>query len=298
MSHHKSASNAGDKPRRKKVTTHTIAVKKRRGTPITMVTAYDVSSARMVDEAGIDMILIGDSLAMVMLGHDNTVSITLDDMILHCRSVARGSEYPMRVGDLTFMSYNVSIEEAVRNAGRLLKEGYADAVKLEGGAAMVETVRAITNAGIPTIGHIGLTPQTLSQLGGYRIQGKSAESAHKLYKDAHALQEAGCIAIVLELVPEPVAAHISQSLSIPTIGIGAGVGCDGQVLVYHDMLGLLDVVHPRFLKRYANLSEQIVTALRTYGDEVRARTFPAPEHTYEIDPDALAEFKKLVEEDR
>lgn len=282
--------------KRKKVTVGTLRVKKRKQKPITMLTAYDYSSALLADRAGVDMILVGDSLAQVMLGMDDTVSLTLDEMLHHCRAVARGARYALTVGDMPFMTYQIDPKEAVRNAGRIMKEGRMEAVKLEGGAEIAETARAITNAGIPVVGHVGFTPQSVSQLGGYRIQGKSADSAYKLYQDSLALQEAGCIAIVLELVPTKIAELISKNLTTPTIGIGAGVHCDGQVLVYHDVLGILDGHPKRFLKQYANLSTTITDALGNYIADVKNRQFPTDEHGYPVDAHVAAELQKCIED--
>ena len=281
---------------RKKVTIRSIHRKKRSGTPITMLTAYDFSSATLCDRAGVDIVLIGDSLAQVMLGMEDTVSLTMDEMLVHCRAVARAARHSFLAVDMPFMTYNITREETIRNAGRLIQEGRAQAVKIEGGSEMTETVRAITRAGIPVIGHIGFTPQTISQLSGYRIQGRSGSDAYDLYQDALALQEAGCIAIVLEMVPARVAEQISNALMIPTIGIGAGAGCDGQVLVYHDMLGLIDMTLPRFVKQYANLNGTILSAITSYVDEVENRTFPSEEHTYPIKDAEFEQFVELVNE--
>ncbi len=294
MSHHSSQDLLT--PRRKKVTIRTLNKKKRDGVPITMVTAYDYTSAVVVDRSGMDMVLVGDSLAQVMLGHDDTVSVTLDEMLIFQRAAAKGLPHTFRVGDMPFGSYEISPQEALRNAMRIMKEGRMEAVKLEGGAERAETVRTITNAGIPVVGHIGLTPQTLSQMSGYRIQGRTGQSAFKLYEDALALQEAGAIAIVLELVPTRVARYISGKLTIPTIGIGAGNGCDGQVLVFHDMLGLNPGHSPRFLKHYAALNEIVQDAFGTYIDEVESRTFPTETHSYPIKDDAFDQFIELVDE--
>lgn len=230
------------------------------------------------------MILVGDSLGMVVLGYDSTVPVTMEEMLHHCRAVARGANRAFLVGDMPFMSYQADTAEAVRNAGRLLKEGSMDGVKLEGGREMAATITAIVNAGIPVQGHIGLTPQTISKLGGYRVQGKTAASAAELLDDALALEEAGCFSIVLEAVPAVVADRVTARLSIPTIGIGAGSGCDGQVLVFHDILGLYDALQPRFVKEYVNLRQTIIEAFRTYDREVKARQFPQDEHTYEMKP--------------
>lgn len=267
---------------RKKITLFDINKRKTDGTPITMMTAYDYSAAILVDQAEMDMILVGDSLAMVMLGHTNTNTVSMDDMIYHCRAVSRGAQYAFLVGDMPFMSYQADAAEAVRNAGRFLKEAGMDAIKLEGGQAVADTVRAIVRAGIPVMGHIGLTPQAASQLGGFRVQGRTSEAGQKLLEDALAMQTAGCFAVVLEAVPVPVATAISQRLQIPTIGIGAGAGCDGQVLVYHDLLGLFDRFQPRFVKPYANLRQVITDALTAYKEDVQARRFPGKEHTYNM----------------
>ncbi len=280
--------------RHKKITIHTLQMNKEKGVPITMVTAYDYSSAMLVDNAQMDMILVGDSLAMVMLGLDSTVSMTMEEMLHHCRAVSRGAKTAFLVGDMPFMSYQPSLADAIGNAGRFLKEAGMDAVKLEGGEEVASTIRAIVDAGVPVVGHIGLTPQTVSQLGGYRVQGKTAVSAQTLLQDAHALEEAGCFAIVLEAVPTAVATAISQRLTIPTIGIGAGAGCDGQVLVYHDMLGLFDKFLPKFVKEYAQIGEIIHDALVTYRQEVVAGTFPAEEHTYEMNQGEERSFLKSL----
>ncbi|RMG90406.1 MAG: 3-methyl-2-oxobutanoate hydroxymethyltransferase [Chloroflexi bacterium] len=280
---------------RKKITIQYLQNKKEKKQPITMLTAYDYSSAMLVDRAEIDMILVGDSLGMVMMGLDSTVPVTMDEMIHHCKAVARGAQYAFMVGDMPFMSYQADIAEAVRNAGRFLKEAGMDAVKLEGGSEVTDTVKAIVRAGIPVMGHIGLTPQSISKLGGYRVQGKTAESALRLLQDALALEAAGCFSIVLEAVPAPVATEISRHLRIPTIGIGAGAGCDGQVLVYHDLLGLFDRLSPRFVKQYANLSKIITEALTAYRQDVETGQFPAEEHTYPIDENELATFQAAVQ---
>lgn len=255
-----------------------------------MLTAYDYSSARLVDAAGMDMILVGDSLGMTMMGLDSTVPVTMEEMLHHCRMVARGAKNAFLVGDLPFGSYETTPVEAVKNAIRLLKEAGMHSVKLEGGAEMGETIAAIVQAGIPVMGHIGLTPQSVSMLGGYRVQGKTAESAQALLADALALQEAGCFGIVLEAVPAGVAEAITQKLDIFTIGIGAGAGCSGQVLVYHDILGLTDTHHARFVKLYANLNETITSALQSFRDEVATGVYPAGEHTYPMKNSELTRF--------
>ncbi len=279
---------------RKKTTILSLQKLKDEHMPITMMTAYDYSSAMLVDRAGMDLILIGDSLAMVMLGRDSTVSVTMEEMLHHARAVAQGAQYAFLVGDMPFMSYQPSIPEAIRNAGRFLKEAGMDAIKLEGGHEVADTIRAIVDAGVPVMGHIGLTPQTVSQLGGFRVQGKTAVSAQTMLEDAHALEDAGCFAIVLEAVPASVATVISKHLTIPTIGIGAGAGCDGQVLVYHDMLGLFDKFVPKFVKQYAHVGDIILEALENYRDEVQSGTFPASEHTYPMEQTEEETFLKSL----
>ncbi|MFW6042088.1 MAG: 3-methyl-2-oxobutanoate hydroxymethyltransferase [Chloroflexota bacterium] len=279
----------------KKTTILDLKKKKADGTLITMLTAYDYPSALAVDRAGIDIILVGDSLAMVVLGLDSTVPVTMDEMLHHCRAVARGAKRAFLVGDMPFLSYQADISEAIRNAGRFLKEAGMESVKLEGGREATTVIRAIVDAGIPVMGHIGLTPQSISKLGGYRVQGKQAKDARRLLDDALALEQAGCYSIVLEAVPAPVAEVISRHLSIPTIGIGAGGGCDGQVLVYHDMLGQFDRFTPKFVKKYADLNQTISDALQTFAHEVLNREFPAPEHCYEIDEAELQAFLSDVE---
>ena len=264
---------------KKKVTTQTFLKKKTGHEPITMMTAYDYPAALFVDQSGIDSILVGDSLGMVVLGYETTLPVTMEDMLHHCKAVARGASRALLIGDMPFMSYQASVQEAVHNAGRFLKEAGMDAVKLEGGRERLEAVRAIVDAGIPVIGHLGLTPQSVHALGGFRVQGKTAKTALRIYEDAIMLQEAGCFSIVLESIPAQLAQRISDDLEIPTIGIGAGAACDGQVLVVHDALGMFDRFTPRFVKQYVNLSPMILHALETYHNEVRERSFPAPEHS-------------------
>ena len=282
----------------KKTTILDIQSKKKRGVPVTMMTAYDYTSALLVDQAGIDVILVGDSLGMVVLGLESTVPVTMDEMLHHCRAVARGTRRGLLVGDMPFMSYQADLSEAIRNAGRFMKEGRMDSVKLEGGQAVADTVTAIISAGISVMGHIGHTPQSASKLGGYRVQGKSAADALRLLDDALALQDAGCYSIVLEAVPAPVAQAISERLTIPTIGIGAGAGCDGQVLVYHDLVGMFDRFTPKFVRRYAEVGETISLALRSFAEDVEDRRFPTDEHTYFIDESELREFHELLEQQR
>ncbi len=267
---------------RKKVTLPDLFKKKEQGSPITMLTAYDYPLAQAVDRAGIDLILVGDSYGMVVLGYNSTVPVTMEQMLTACQAVARGAHSAFLIGDMPFMSYQADVAEGVRNAGRFIKEGNMDAVKLEGGKEVAATARAITGAGIPVMGHIGLTPQSISQLGGYRTQGTTAAAARELLDDALALQDAGCFALVLEKVPDRVAEFITQRLHIPTIGIGAGAHTDGQVLVIHDLLGLFDRFLPKFAKQYAQLHGLIGQALAEYKTEVETRAFPAPEHTFAI----------------
>ncbi len=275
---------------RKKFTLLALKQKYTRGEPITMVTAYDYPTALAVDEAGLDMILVGDSLAMVMLGYESTLPVTMDDMIRHAQAVRRGAKHPFLIGDMPFLSYQTDAAEAVRNAGRFLKEADMDAVKLEGGSEVAPIAQAIVRAGIPVMGHIGLTPQSVSMLGGFRVQGKTAESANALLGDALALQAAGCFSIVVESVPFRVGEWLTRKLSVPTIGIGAGTGCSGQVLVFHDLVGLFDRFTPKFVKQYADVHGVIVKALSEYKADVEARRFPGEEHTYPIDD---AEWLKL-----
>jgi 3-methyl-2-oxobutanoate hydroxymethyltransferase len=289
MSARKTKSEAKSKTR-KKVTIFDLQKKKQQSRPITMITAYDYSSALLSDQAEIDVILVGDSLAMVMLGLDNTLPVTMDQMVYHCSAVARGARNAFLVGDMPFMSYQADTAEAVRNAGRFLKEGAMDGVKLEGGSEVIATTKAIVGAGIPVMGHIGLTPQSASKLGGFRVQGKSVGDAMRLLDDAMALEKAGCFSLVLEAVPAGVAEVISEKLKIPTIGIGAGPGCDGQVLVYHDVLGLFDRFTPKFVKQYANVGQSILQALQLYAEDVENGRFPAEEHTYPIAEDELSAF--------
>ena len=265
---------------------------RKNGTPISVLTAYDYPWARMVDAAGIDIVLVGDSLGMVVLGYTDTVSVTMEEMIHHTKAVVRGVEHALVVTDMPFGSYNSSIPAAINNATRILKEGRADAVKLEGGVAMAPVVEAIIRAGIPVQGHIGLTPQTATSLGGFKVQGKSAQAAKQLIDDARALEDAGCFSIVLEAIPAPLAEHITKALSIPTIGIGAGVGCDGQVLVIHDLVGLYDRFTPKFVKQYAKINEPIAAALAAYKAEVENRSFPTEAHSFTMKSD---EMDKLLE---
>jgi len=273
--------------KQEKVTTATIKQKKTEGRPITMLTAYDFPMAKIVDEAGIDIILVGDSLGNVVLGYDSTIPVTMEEMIHHVKAVCRGADRSMIVADMPFLSYQVSIEEAVRNAGRFLKEAGAQAVKLEGGAEVAGVVRKIVDAGIPVMGHLGLTPQSIHQLGGFKVQGKDEPVAKKMIADAKALEEAGVFSIVLECVPSPLAKLITESTEVAVIGIGAGPHCDGQVLVIHDILGLYPRFTPKFVKQYANLHNQMANAVKQYKEEVEARSFPAPEHCFGMSEEVL-----------
>jgi 3-methyl-2-oxobutanoate hydroxymethyltransferase len=270
-----------------------LAAMKQRGDRIVMVTAYDAPGARFAEDAGVDVVLVGDTAAMVVLGYEGTtVPVTMDEMLFLARTVVRAARRPIVIGDMPFGSYQVSDEEAVRNAIRFFKEARTDAVKLEGAGASLSRARAIVEAGIPVMGHVGLTPQSATMLGGFKTQGKTVGAARKLIEDALALEDAGCFAVVLEAVPAPVAAEITRRLSVPTIGIGAGRECDGQVLVYHDLLGLTEGHLPRFVKRYANLSREIRDALEAYAHEVRTGAFPDDDHSYDMPSDELALFRE------
>ncbi len=260
---------------------------KAEGTKLTMLTAYDYSTAKLMDEAGVNSILVGDSLGNVILGYEDTISVTMEDMIHHGAAVARGAKNALVVIDMPFMSYQVSVEEAVRNAGRLMKEGRGGAVKLEGGEEVCPQIRAIVNAGIPVVAHLGLTPQSINAFGGFRVQGKTEAAAKKLIEDAKKVQEAGAFAVVLEAVPAKLAALITQQLDIPTIGIGAGNECDGQVLVYQDMLGMFSDFTPKFVKRYANVGEVMKDAFRGYIEEVQSGAFPSKENEYAVDEEVI-----------
>jgi len=267
-----------------------LAAMKRRHDRIVMVTAYDAPAARLADAAGVELILVGDTAAMVMLGHESTLPVTLDEMIFLTRAVTRAARRPLVVGDLPFGSYEVSDEQAVSSAIRMVKEGGADVVKLEGAGRMRSRVRAIAESNIGVMGHVGLTPQSATKLGGFRAQGRTAEAALKVYDDALGLEEAGCFAVVLEAVPAPVAAKITDALAVPTIGIGAGPDCDGQVLVWHDILGMYEGRAARFVKRYAEIGTAIREALSAYADDVREHRFPEEQHTYAIPDEELEVF--------
>ncbi len=265
----------------------TFKQSKQQGRKISMLTAYDYSTAKLMDEAGINAILVGDSLGNVVLGYEDTLSVTMEDMIHHGAAVARGAKNAMVVVDMPFMSYQTSVYDAVVNAGRLMKEGRASAVKLEGGKEVCPQVKAVTEAGIPVMGHLGLTPQSINALGGHRVQGKTQQAAQKLLDDARALQEAGAFAVVLECVPERLADKVTKELEIPTIGIGAGSGCDGQVLVYQDMLGMFSDFTPKFVKKFANVGQVMKEAFKSYIDEMQQGSFPSQEHCYSIDDDII-----------
>ncbi len=269
----------GDAPIRK-VTVPDLRARKEAGPPIAMVTAYDYTMALLLDEGGADVVLVGDSLGMVVQGLPNTLPVTLDDVIYHGRAVSRALRRAHLVGDMPFMTYQSSAKEAVKNAGRLMKEGGYEAVKLEGGAEIAPHVRKIVAAGIPVMGHVGLTPQHVHAMGGFKVQGKRENDADRIIRDARALEDAGCYSIVIEAVPADVAARITEAVAVPTIGIGAGAECDGQVLVCYDFLGMFRGLRPKFVKRYAELGDQIVEATKQYVEEVRNGAFPAPEHSF------------------
>jgi 3-methyl-2-oxobutanoate hydroxymethyltransferase len=273
-----------------------LAEMKARRQPIVMVTAYDAPGGRLADAAGADLILVGDSAAMVVLGHDSTVPASMEEMLVLTRAVTRGAHRPLVIADMPFGSFQVSDEEAVRNGVRFLKEAGADAVKVEGAGPTLSRVQALVGAGVPVMAHIGLTPQSATMLGGFKAQGRTAAKAAALLDDALALEAAGAFSLVLEAVPAPVAARITESLRIPTIGIGAGVDCDGQVLVWHDLLGLYDGRAPRFVKQYADLSTEIRAALEAYAEDVRERRFPAEQHTYAMPEEELALFEEALGE--
>ena len=273
-----------------RVTIRDLRQMKKRGEKIAMITAYDYTAARLVEEAGTPVILVGDSLGNVILGYDSTLPVTMDDMVHHIKAVVRGTDRAHIVGDLPFLSYQADVAEAVRNAGRLLKEGGCQSVKLEGGRHMADTVRKIVQAGIPVMGHIGLTPQAVNQLSGYRVQGRTPRAAVELMEDAKALEEAGAYAIVLETVPAQLGQLISERLSIPTIGIGAGVHCDGQVQVFHDLLGLFSDFTPKHARKYANLADTIRSAVSDYVSDVREENFPTDEQSFFMKPEAFDEL--------
>jgi 3-methyl-2-oxobutanoate hydroxymethyltransferase len=276
-----------------KCTVKDIKAMKGQGRKISMLTAYDAAMAKILDDSGVDILLVGDSLGMVLLGYDSTVPVTMEEMLHHARAVSRGREKALVVGDMPFGSYQSSLSDAVDNGVRFMKEAGCDAVKLEGGEEMCDVVQALTRAGVPTMGHIGLTPQTAGQLGGFKVQGQDLESARKMIADARALTAAGVFAIVLECVPGELADIVTRSVDVPTIGIGAGSECDGQVLVTNDLLGMFEKFTPAFVKQYVNLAPQIAEAVTSFRDEVEKGVFPSPEHTF----DSKVDFKSLRQED-
>ncbi len=277
-----------------KNTTATFARMKKNGEKISMLTAYDYSTAKLVDAAGVNSILVGDSLGMVMLGYPDSTRVTMEDMLHHVKAVVRGAENALVVADMPFMSYQASVYDAVKNAGRFIQEGGAGCVKLEGGVAVQEQIKAIVNAGIPVCGHVGLTPQSINAFGGFKVQGKTLETAKKIIEDAKAVEEAGAFAIVLEGIPAPLADIITKMLTIPTIGIGASANCDGQVLVYQDMVGMYSDFTPKFVKRYESVGEIMTAAFKKYDEEVKSGVFPTAEYTYTIDEDVLKEIEAYL----
>jgi 3-methyl-2-oxobutanoate hydroxymethyltransferase len=277
-----------------RIAVHDLRAMKERGEKFAMLTAYDYPTAKLLDEAGVPVILVGDSLGLVVLGYDSTIPVTMEEMLHHTKAVARGTERAIVVGDMPFMSYQTSVEDALRNAGRFLQEAGATAVKLEGGVPMAETVRRLVSIGIPVMGHLGLTPQSLHQLGGHKVQGKAPAAAARLLDDALALQEAGAFAIVLEGIPAPLGRLASEKLAVPTIGIGAGPHCDGQVQVLHDLLGLCDRFLPKHAKQYAHLSDEIRDAVTRYLDEVKSGAFPTARESFTMDEAVLAELEQMA----
>lgn len=294
MSTHPTVDVSSPPERRLPMTVPSLMDRKRSGEPLVMVTCYDYPSARIVEEADVDLVLVGDTAAMTVLGYDSTVPVTVDELLVLVKAVRRGLRSPLLIGDLPFGSYEVSDEQAVTTAQRFVKEGGCDAVKLEGGGVMIERAQAIASTGIPVVGHVGLTPQTATALGGFKAQGRTAGRAQRVIDDALALQEAGCCCIVFEAIPAQVAEVAMERIEIPVIGIGAGSSTDGQVLVWHDLLGLYEWGSPRFVKRYAELRPEILQALQSYASEVRNGQFPTSEYTYSIDPAELAELRELL----
>ena len=275
-----------------KNTVSTLIKQKQSGDKITMLTAYDYSTAKMQDECGVNCILVGDSLGMVMLGYENTLPVTMEDMIHHTKAVSKGAENAFVIADMPFMSYQTSVYDAVSNAGRLIKEGNAHAVKLEGGAEVCEQIDAITKASVPVVAHLGLTPQSVNAFGGFKVQGKNLERAEQLVEDALKVEKAGACMVVLECIPSELAEVITKKLTIPTIGIGAGAGCDGQVLVYQDMLGMFSDFTPKFAKKFADVGSLMKSGFKEYIDETKSGAFPAVEHTFKIDSEVIAKVKK------
>ncbi|WP_299980721.1 3-methyl-2-oxobutanoate hydroxymethyltransferase [Desulfobacula sp.] len=280
----------------KKITIQDIRQAKKDHRKIVMVTAYDYPFGLMADEAGVDIVLVGDSLGMVVMGLDGTVEVTMEHMIHHIRAVSRGCKTPLVIGDMPFMSYNTSVRDAIINAGRLMKEGGCDVVKLEGGVDFAPTIEAIVKAGIPVQGHIGLTPQTASALGGFKMQGKDAKAAKRIVDDAKALEDAGVFSMILEAVPAPLGEIVAEAVSVPVIGIGAGSQVDGQVLVTHDMIGLFDKFIPKFVKQYTKIRPTIIEAMKAYKEDVINQGFPAQEHSFNMPDKALEELKKMIQE--
>lgn len=276
--------------KRKKITTQTLRIMKQKGETISMLTAYDYPTALALDQSGIDAILVGDSLGMVVLGYENTLPVTMDEMLHHCKAVSRGAAHALLIGDMPFLSYQITIPDAVKNAGRFLQEAGMDAVKLEGGRERLTVIEAIISAGIPVMGHLGLTPQSVNIYGGFKPQARTAETAKRLYADAMLLQQVGCFSIVLESVPARLAEYVSQQLDIPTIGIGAGASCDGQVLVSHDLLGLFDRFTPKFVKKYADLHKVMIEAFEAYKEEVEGNLFPGKEHSIDMSEEEWLNF--------
>lgn len=270
-----------------KFTVSSFLKSKQSGEKISMLTAYDYSTAKLIDEAGVDSILVGDSLGMVVLGYENTLQVTVDDIVHHCKAVSRGVKRALVIGDMPFLSYHISPQESVKNAGRIIQEGMAHAVKLEGGRDIIDSVKAIVRAQIPVVGHLGLTPQSVNMLGGFKVQGREEDKAKKMIEDALMLQEAGVFCIVLECVPMQLAQLISEKLDIPTVGIGAGSGCGGQVLVTQDMLGMYTDFTPKFVKQYANMKDDITSAVKGYIDEVKSAEFPGEDHSFTMDEEQL-----------
>lgn len=275
-----------------KTTTADFIAMKKNGEKISMVTSYDYSTAKLVDNSGINSILVGDSLGMVMLGYEDTISVTMEDMLHHCAAVARGAKNALVICDMPFMSYQTSVYDAVKNAGRLMKEGRAGAVKLEGGVEFEEHIRAIVNASIPVCGHVGMTPQSVNAFGGFKVQGRTLEAAQKVIDDARAVERAGAFAVVLECVPAALAQYISEIINIPTIGIGAGAGCDGQVLVYQDMLSMYSDFTPKFAKKFADVGKEMTSAFERYDKEVKSGEFPTAEHSFKIDDEVMTQIRK------
>ncbi len=278
------------------ITIQAIKQAKKDQRKLVMITAYDYPFGLMADEAGVDIVLVGDSLGMVVMGLDGTVKVTMEHMIHHIKAVVRGCKRPLVVGDMPFMSYNTSVRDAIINAGRLMKEGGCDVVKLEGGTDFAPIVAGIVKAGIPVQGHVGLTPQTASALGGFKMQGKDAQAAKRIVDDARALEDAGVFSMILEAVPAPLGKIVSEAVSVPVIGIGAGSDVDGQVLVTHDMIGLFDKFTPKFVKQYTQIRPTIIDAMKAYKEEVVKKSFPAPEHSFSMPEQALEELKKMIQD--